>query len=107
MKYIPALTALGLVVGSLQACSSDETAPAAAPSPDGSAGASGSGTGGRAGGAGTGGARAGGAGGIGGADARGPEPTGQACESASDCFFGIDAGTLSGAVECITKVPDG
>src|SRR5262245_34491240 len=115
MKYVPALAAISIAFGSLQACSSDETTPAGpTPSPDGSAGASGAGgrgTGGSgAGGAATGGAGArggAGAGGIGGADARSPEPTGQACQTVADCFFGIEAGALSGAVECISKVKDG
>jgi hypothetical protein len=111
MKYVPALTAITLVIGSLQACSSDETTPAGpTPSPDGSAGASGSGTGGRAGGSGAGGAVTGGTsatGGMPGTGGRSPEPTGQACDTPSDCFGGIEAGALSGAVECITKVQDG
>lgn len=121
MKYIPALGATALLVlGSVQGCSSDENNPTApTPGPDSSAGNSGSGGkatggGGGAGGAATGGASTGGvavggagAGGIGGADARSPEPTGQACKVAADCFPGIDAGALSGAVECLDKVQDG
>jgi hypothetical protein len=108
MKYVPALGAtVLLVIGSVQGCSSDETAPAAAPTPDGSAGSSGaggrsSGGGGGTGGASTGGVSTGGAGG-----ARSPEPTGSACDTAADCFFGFEAGALSGAIECITKVQDG
>lgn len=118
MKYIPAFGATVLLaLGSVQGCSSDENAPAGpTPGSDSSAGG-GSGAGGKAtgggagaGGATTGGAPAGGAGGGAGGfgpDARSPEPTGQACTKPADCFPGIDAGALSGAVECIDKVQDG
>src|SRR5437773_12343281 len=113
MKYVPALSASLILFGIVQGCSSDENNPAGTPGPDSSAGTSGSGgssTGGAsgAGGGATGGTVAtGGVIGSGGADARSPEPTGQACKVAADCFPGIEGGALSGAVECITKVQDG
>jgi hypothetical protein len=33
--------------------------------------------------------------------------TGQACQVASDCYSGIDAGSLLGAPICLTQVPNG
>lgn len=135
MKHLPAIGAVFFIAaGSIQGCSSDENAATGGASPDASAGGSGTGgrlagatggaaaapTGGVGGSTGTGGGSGGtggsatggvpngtGGGGIAGADARSPEPTGQACKTASDCFPGIDAGALSGPVECLTKVQDG
>lgn len=38
---------------------------------------------------------------------RGPEQTGQACTAASQCYPGLDAGSLVGEVECLDRVPSG
>jgi hypothetical protein len=35
------------------------------------------------------------------------ELAGQTCALASDCYPGLDAGTLLGAVQCLSKVPNG
>ena len=35
------------------------------------------------------------------------ENTGQSCTTAAQCYPGLDAGTLSGAVQCLDKVPNG
>jgi len=35
------------------------------------------------------------------------ELAGQTCMAATDCYPGLDAGTLAGAVQCLTKVPQG
>lgn len=38
---------------------------------------------------------------------RGIDPAGQACTTAAQCYAGVDAGGIIGAVTCITKVTNG
>ena len=38
---------------------------------------------------------------------RGGEQVGQSCKVATDCFPGIEAGALKGAVQCLTRVTNG
>jgi len=46
--------------------------------------------------------------GTGGAGGSGiPEHTGSQCDSPADCYPGMDAGALQGAVQCMDRVPDG
>jgi hypothetical protein len=123
MKPYPVFGAAALfVLGTIGGCSSDENASTGGPSEAGPGGGNGNGGSATGGASATGGSvtatggtvSTGGAVGTGGAritdagsDARGPEQTGQMCKTVADCFPNIDAGALSGAVECLTKVQDG
>jgi len=40
-------------------------------------------------------------------DGGSPEQTGQSCKAATDCYPGLDGGTLKGAAQCLTQVPNG
>lgn len=46
-------------------------------------------------------------GGGGGTAGRGPDNTGQACESPADCYRAVDGGTLHGEIQCLDRVEDG
>lgn len=41
------------------------------------------------------------------ADGGSPEQTGQTCKAATDCYPGLEAGALKGAVQCLDRVTNG
>lgn len=84
------------------ACGSDDENPTV--NNGGSAGSAGSGG---SGGTGTAGTISGSGPNLGGNVNTSPEPTGTACQVATDCYAGLDTTELSGAPECIDKVDDG
>jgi hypothetical protein len=101
---VPLSLAVVVALSGVQGCGSDDKKTSN--TGDASSGGNGGATGGAGGTSATGGGGGVGTGGIP-LDAWSPEATGSACTTPADCYDGFDGGTLSGPIECITRVTNG